>query len=141
MSYQSDFFANNAPTSTSYVCGLLFVPTSQESCPSTSKVCQKNRLFAPLFVQSVFVKLPASTSPIGNKLSGHCQWALTMLLQWSIGSSRAYLVFRPGTDSNSLFCHFFQILVKRVITINVTADKIGPTCCPTSHREHCHSIS
>ena len=111
MSYRLGFLAINAPTSTNYVSGVQFVPTSRLECSGTSKKFRKICFFAPLFVQYVFANFSRNIVPIGLKLGRRCQWAPTMLVQWSDGSPRAFLEFRLGPDTIStktvLFDTFF----------------------------------
>ena len=92
---------NNAQTITNYDGGLQFVPTFRLRCSGTSKKFRKNCLFAPLFEQYVFVRFSTNTAPIGTKLRRRCQWATTMLVQWSDESPRAFLGFRLSTDTIS----------------------------------------
>ena len=91
-------------------------------------------------MQYVFANFLTNIAPIGLKHSRSCQWALKILVQWFDESSRAFLGFRLSTDTVSakntfftLFLHFFHKLAKRIDTTNVTAGKIGSTCCPTTH--------
>ena len=106
-------------------------------CSGTSKKFRKICVFAPLFVQYVFANFSTNTAPIILKLGRRCQWAPTMLVQWSDGSRRAFLGFRFGTETISaktvFFDTFFHKLAKRVDTTNVTAGKERSTCCPTGH--------
>ena len=127
------FLAINAPTSTNYVSGQQFVPTSRVRCSGTSKKFRKICVFAPLFVQYVFANFSTNTAPIILKFSRRCQWAPTMLVQWSDRSRRAFLGFRLGTETISaktvFFDTFFHKLAKRVDVTNVTAGKERSTCC------------
>ena len=103
-----DIRSNNAPTSTNYDGGLQFVATFWLRCSGTSKEIRKICLFAPLFEQYVFVNFSTNTAPISTKLARRCQWAPTMLFQWSDESSRAFLGFRLSTDSISEKTVFFD---------------------------------
>ena len=98
----------------------------------TSKIFRKICLFAPLFVQYVFANFSTNIALVGLKFGRRCQWAPTMLIRWSDGSPRAFLGFRLSTHTISAKTIFHK-LAKRVDTTNVTAGKIGSTCCLIGH--------
>ena len=56
----------------------------------------------------IFVTFSTNTAPIGTKLSRQCQWAPTMLVQWSDEGLRAFLGFRLSTDTISGKTVFFD---------------------------------
>ena len=108
MSQRLGFLVINAPTSTNYVSGLQFDPTSRVGCSDTSKKFRKTCLFAPLFVQYVFANFSTKIAPTGLKLGRRCQWAPTVLVRGSDGSRRDFLGFRLGTDTVSAKTVFFD---------------------------------
>ena len=121
------FFGNDATIATGYNGGQQLGSIFSLRFSGYLRNPRKINLFAPLFVQYVFVNFSTDTKPIDTKINRHCQWAPTMLVKRSKRSTDASLRFRSCTDTtsekNGVFWHFFHKLARRVTPRNVTAAK------------------